>query len=195
MNPPEEYVPIGLSCGPAWFLRKLGKRKKAYPFDWAVTPMASVYHLIKNNFEGFMEDPLICEPVHRKFFDEKDESDNPRLISTDQLIYPVICSQYNVLFPHHFTSISPDSLLAVKGKIDMRVQRLRSVLNSPHGATLVYQIIKPNSWQAERYEEQSLSMKIFNEEENLVYVNKLQNLLPPSFKFIELKELRKLHNI
>jgi hypothetical protein len=47
------FIPIGVDCGNADFLRKIGLRKSAYPFDWIVT-YNGISDIIKNDFIDYL---------------------------------------------------------------------------------------------------------------------------------------------
>ena len=94
------FIPIGADCKPARILKAKGLRVFAFPFDWIVCPIYTIYKLLSNNFKGFMEDIIILEKDNRILFNENDE--NMELIVSNTKIYPVIDIQYDILFPHDF---------------------------------------------------------------------------------------------
>lgn len=51
-----EIIPLGATCSIAYQLRKFGKRKKAYPFDWVrINNLAVVTNLIESDFTSFFD--------------------------------------------------------------------------------------------------------------------------------------------
>ena len=51
-----EIIPLGSTCSIAFQLRKLGKRKNAYPFDWVrINNLATITNLIDSDFSGFLD--------------------------------------------------------------------------------------------------------------------------------------------
>ena len=49
------YVPIGMRCGPTYFLRGKGLRLKAYPFDWNCASLKIIYDILSNLTIIFMK--------------------------------------------------------------------------------------------------------------------------------------------
>jgi len=47
------FIPIGVDCGNAGFLKENNLRSSAFPFDWIVT-YDGVSKIIKDNFKGFV---------------------------------------------------------------------------------------------------------------------------------------------
>lgn len=51
-----EIIPIGSTCSIAYQLKKLGIRKKAFPFDWVrINNLALVTNLIETDFKNFFQ--------------------------------------------------------------------------------------------------------------------------------------------
>ena len=123
------YIPIGIDCSISHYLRHVGLRYEAFPFDWNVTPITSALSLIENNFEGFLEfDNLqFLPPTKRLLFEENDLVVN----ITNDIITPVVCRRYGMLFPHDFSEAGPQDYVKVKQKYDRRIQRLKDVMTGP----------------------------------------------------------------
>ena len=95
------YIPIGVDCSASHYLRAIDRRREAYPFDWNVTPISSAIQLIANGFQGFLEREtlLFLPPTKRLRFDENGID----LKITNEIVTPVICLRYKILFAHDFS--------------------------------------------------------------------------------------------
>jgi hypothetical protein len=124
-------------------------RKYALPFDWNITPTQSVIKLLDNNFENFLnkENLYWCPPTRRLLFTEN----NHELIVSDQEITPVICTKYNMLFPHDFINASEQTYYEVWQKYYRRIERLRALLESSQYVIFVAVDEELNEWQAKQY--------------------------------------------
>lgn len=147
---PDRYIiPLGLNCDVAHFLRKNGLRKSAFPFDWNITPIETVIQLIENDFEDFLSPHNLTylSPTPRVLF--KEEGTNLEFI--DEMITPVICRKYRMLFPHDFSAGGELDLESVQSKYRNRIDRLRNLLSSDKKLTFVVQNGTLNDWQNEQY--------------------------------------------
>ncbi|GEM_PF-4977896 len=144
------YIPIGIDCSAAHYLRKKQLRKHAFPFDWNVTPIQSALELIQNNFKDFLveENLLFLKPTPRLLFEENGSD----LKITDELITPVICKKYNMLFPHDFSKDGLMDLPKVQEKYEKRIKRIQNLLKSKQYKCFIFCNNKINSWQKEQYE-------------------------------------------
>lgn len=171
------YVPIGTSCWPTHMLRKHGLRKSAYPFDWQITPLKSVYELLKNNFDGFMDDLLVGSRIYRWHYVESDNPDNPNMRRSRAKVYSVICKKYNILFPHYFDDVDESTIFRIKKKMEKRITRLINLTKSGADVCLVYSIDGGNDWQRQCYEEQNINLNVLDKDKNREYVTKLKELV------------------
>ena len=89
------FIPIGADCSPARILKTKGLRVFSFPFDWIVCSIYTIYKLLSNNFEGFMENIIILDKDNRILFNENDE--NMELIVSNMKIYPVFDIQYDII--------------------------------------------------------------------------------------------------
>lgn len=184
-----EIIPIGVNCDIAHFLRKNSLRGSAYPFDWSITPLKTVIELIENGFEGFLsEDNLVyLQPVQRILFKEY-ETD---LEITDDIITPVLCRRYNMLFPHDFSVNAKVDLVEVQKKYEKRTQRLLNILDSEKEVWFVRHETQLNAWQLAQYHSAGLTFDkdAKNLESNLT--NVLRRKYPLlNFRLLELNEFK-----
>ncbi|HEB7545865.1 DUF1796 family putative cysteine peptidase [Campylobacter coli] len=169
------FIPIGSNCEVSWFLQKNGLRKQAFPFDWSVTPMESVMKILnyivnlKNNFtyEHFFKDSKILDeiwegvqmlkednliflpPTKRLLF--ANDTDSPKLI--DEIITPVFCKKYNILYPHDFSYKGEGDLKMVQTKYKRRFERLvKSLIFQDYNIIFLYNTSPLNEWQRGQYE-------------------------------------------
>lgn len=121
-------VPIGTDCLVVHYLRSQGMRVQAYLFDWNVTTPCCAIELMKNGFDEFIseENLLFLPSTKRKLFSEK----NLDLKIAAEVITPVICQRYEILFPHDFSSIGRQDLPSVRRKYERRTLRLIKLLNT-----------------------------------------------------------------
>ncbi|MEM9161802.1 MAG: DUF1796 family putative cysteine peptidase, partial [Cyanobacteria bacterium P01_F01_bin.4] len=108
------FIPIGVDCSVTHYLRKQKMRVQAFPFDWNVTPISSAISLIQNGFTDFMEEQnlLFLPPVKRMLFEENGID----LKVVDDIITPVVCKKYKILFPHDLSAAGKNDLPTVKQK-------------------------------------------------------------------------------
>lgn len=168
-------IPIGVDCSISHYLRRQGKRLQAFPFDWNVTPLSSAISLIKNGFVDFMEEDnlIFLPPVNRMLFAENGID----LKVSKEIITPVVCKKYKILFPHDFSRKGKEELFLVKKKYERRICRLKSLLEQSEKVLLVYNLRNINHWQLDQYKSSGIEFTS----------DKLQDL----YKDFEI--LRKLH--
>ncbi len=143
------YIPIGADCTAARYLREQELRSFALPFDWIVIPPTSAITLIHNNFEGYFNrwQLKFLRRTPRVLIDETDSE----LKFLDELITPVVCKRFHILYPHDFSKRGRWDYRKVKAKYQKRIQRLRDLLHSDTPKTLIYHPAEPNPWQIEQY--------------------------------------------
>lgn len=146
----KKLIPIGIDCSATHLLRSKGLRLEAYPFDWTVTPLSSAMELIENGFEGFMdlENLEFLPPTNRLLFEENGID----LKISKEIITPVICKRYGMLFPHDFSEKGIDDYEKVRGKYERRIQRFKSSIENSDQVRFIYNIANLNDWQKEQYE-------------------------------------------
>lgn len=152
------YIPIGFDCSISHYLRKVDLRKNALPFDWNVTPCMSALSLIKNDFEHFLNFDDLCflPPTKRLLFEE--DGLNTKIIN--DMITPVVCRRYGMLFPHDFSEAGADDYERVKDKYKRRISRFRDIISSPVAKVFIFSQGSPNDWQREQYK---LSGQLFQD--------------------------------
>ena len=142
-------IPIGMNCEVAHQLRELGARSDAYPFDWTVTPMRSVIELVENEFDDFLEERNLTflPAVPRMLF----QDDGSVVKISNELVTPVVCRRYSILFPHDFSVKGVEDLPDVRTKYARRIERFRNALSSNQRMILSFVNHPPNEWQAAQY--------------------------------------------
>lgn len=146
----EIYIPIGTNCSIASYLRHIGYRKEAFPFDWTVTPIQSAIELINNGFEDFFkkENLVFLEPTNRLLFKENGID----VQVSEEIITPVYDKRYNILFVHDFSENAQEEYELVKEKYMKRIKRIKDVLEDKTiKISFVYDNTEPNKWQKEQY--------------------------------------------
>lgn len=121
------YIPVGINCNVALFLRARGMRREAMPFDWNVCTLDRISALLETGFENWMGD-LEYLPGKEKHCMDGGGAGKP--------IRRVWCNACGVLFRHDFfeairgieTIATIES--AVREKYRTRIRRLDRVLRS-----------------------------------------------------------------
>lgn len=182
MKENKTYIPIGIDCSISHYLRGNNLRNQAFPFDWNVTPTAAALALVKNKFEGFLDLPNLqfLPPTKRLLFEE----DGIHLKSTNDIITPVICHRYGILFPHDFSEAGIEDLENVKIKYERRINNMLQLIEEGHNIEFIYHNGNPNLWQLEQYNLAGKSFKTVSESEIKTIFNalQLQNASIISFK-------------
>lgn len=150
MNNNVYYVPIGNNCRVAWYLQSVGLRNCAFPFDWSVSPIESVFEIIKTDFKNFFDlNNFIFLPSTKRFLFENDE-DEPKLV--DDVITPVYDQKFHILYVHDFSEKGKKEYEEVKRKYQRRVERLQKILkNKKNKIIFIYDNSDINQWQESQY--------------------------------------------
>lgn len=145
-----ELVPLGVDCRISHVLRGRGLRLTAFPFDWNVAPIASAIELLSNDFADFLnpDNLVFLPPVDRLLFDE----DGAEMQMKNDVITPVVCTRYRMLFPHDFSKAGREDLPAVRDKYARRVERLTELLHSTLRLVFIAHDRELNSWQMQQYD-------------------------------------------
>lgn len=146
----EYIISLGFDCSAARYIRRIGKRKLAFPFDWAVTPIQSAIELFRTDFKDFLNenDLIFLPPTPRKLIDDNDIE----IIVTRDLITPCISKKYNILLPHDFTKEGSKDLSMVKDKYHKRINRMYDLFKeTDNNFIFVAHNDFPHEWQQERY--------------------------------------------
>lgn len=133
-----EFVSLGCNCDVAHLLRYSGLRKKAYPFDWCITPNETIVTLIENDFSDFVNvnNLTFSEPHKALFF----EGEGGRTVESDKVVVTAYCSRYNMSFPHDFPDSNSDTCSRVVDKYNARISRFVDLMK---GDKVVVFILKP----------------------------------------------------
>lgn len=181
------YIPIGnASCSISHKLIKKNLRKNAYPFDWLCCPQKGLYNLIKNDFNNFLEDIIICKKEHGRYLD-----DSGVIKFNKDYIYPIISKEYKLLFLHDFKNLSETEFKTVKSKYSRRIKRLLDLLKSKDEVIFVHDskpLIRQNRLI---YRKNNIKYKELYDTEN--YLDKIINLIKDKFskdiKIISINDL------
>lgn len=115
------HIPVTFDCAGANALVDKHLRKTAFPFDWNIAPLHSIYNLIKNDFKGFLDKKYLV--YSSKSFSHK--YDNEREV--DNLI-PVFDTKYGFLFVHDFTL--DDTYDIIYDKYKNRINRFKHIVKN-----------------------------------------------------------------
>jgi hypothetical protein len=183
------YIPIGSNCEIAHFLKSKNLRFFAFPFDWNCAPLKSIYNLLLNNFDLFLENIFIGERIHRLYFDDNETETK---IEKD-FIYPVICKKYLILFPHDYKSMDHQSLADVKQKYKKRIERFNNTMsNDELEIVMVYCNIdfNLNEWQKSVYDKFIIDTELLKKD-NDIFIDKIKKFYnyKKNFQIISLEEL------
>jgi len=179
------FIPIGSSCSVASYLRHIGYRREAFPFDWTVTPIDSAINLINNDFEDFFEKKnlVFLEPTNRLLFRENGID----VEVSEEIITPVYDKEHHILYVHDFSKNAKEEYDMVKEKYSKRVNRLKEVYNNENiNITFIFDNTKPNDWQQEQYANANYEFK-----ELLISDLKNINIQRKNINIISLKDFKK----
>ena len=185
MKEEKTYIPIGINCSISHYLRSNKLRHQAFPFDWNITPITTALSLINNKFENFLnlQNLQFLPPAKRLLFAE----DGINLKSTNDIITPVICHHYGILFPHDFSVAGIDDYTLVKDKYSRRIENLMSLIEDEKNIVFIYHVERPNVWQLEQYR---LSGEKFKVNSELEIKNVFKSLNLKNVKLMSFDDLR-----
>ena len=175
------YIPLGTNCKPSQWLRDKNLRKAAYPLDWVVCPMTSSITLIENDFDDFLnyQNLIYLPPRRRYLFNQGTE------VFREDVVTPVICTKYNILFPHDFSVEGSKDYKTVKDKYNRRIERFIKIKDSRTDFHFIYELSELNEWQRTCYEEANTSFNHLNE---LTLIKMLNHF--KEYKFMSLETLK-----
>jgi len=141
----QNLIPIGFDCSVAATLRELNKRKCAYPFDWNIVNLNSVYNIIQSidisndEFSNFLEYNSII--FGNKSYTHKYENEN---VSTSLVeLRPFFCKNKGILFVHdlkesEFKECKKIAIEKIRSKYIKRLKILKTALLSNEENIFVY---------------------------------------------------------
>jgi len=185
------FISIGSNCDVASRLRSFNARLMAFPFDWNLCSLCMIYNILKNDFDGFLSNIYIGDEIKRFYIDEKCSSSN-------EIIIPVICKRYNVMFPHDLKK--NENIDNVKNKYMRRISRFREMINDT--SKTIYLVHNNNTfglndWQKEvycKYNKDILTDILdFNSNEYLLKIHSLFKH-KPNINIIGLGEVKSIIN-
>jgi len=167
------YIPIGSNCDISHFLRANNLRFCAFPFDWNCASLQSIYNILINNFNLFLEDIYIGERIHRLYIDDtgQDETNIEK-----EFIYPVICKKYLILLPHDYKSIDNEHLVKIKQKYEKRIERFNNYINNNELELIMLYCninFNLNEWQKSVYNKFNIDTKLLQKDNN-IYIDKIK---------------------
>ncbi len=116
------YISLGSSCSVAYQLQKLNLKKESLPFDWIrANDISFVLYLIKNNFNGFLNN-LVHVKDDDKFPYIEDGEDFDKVVDKHTKIYK---NEYLGFFHDFKENITFEM---VKEKYDRRIKRFYDVI-------------------------------------------------------------------
>jgi len=198
------YIPIGIACEVAAVLRKKNIRKFAFPFDWGVTPIESVYECVVNNFDGLLNDIWFDETL-KHTYGSYDDIGGRLKTHTDvngrkRPTIPVICKRYNICFPHYYTDTTESTIEQVKQKMKRRVSVFQNMINSQNNLVFVYENdprgpvpLKSDSKLKDSFDRYGYNFeRLFDEDNFATYLAKIRELFnKPNMKIVHLSKLAK----
>lgn len=182
-----EYIPIGMNCSVTFCIKNKKLRTQAYPFDWQITSTKSFWEACSNNFDGLLEDIWIGPGIERYYIVENVQ--DPKV--SNELIYPVICKTYNILFPHYCLGTSHEDIQSVRVKMRKRIDTFNSVINDNNiHKKFVYTFASLNEWQKSCYNAAGTDLNMFSKKAYTEYLNKAVRLFSnQNIKFANKTEL------
>jgi hypothetical protein len=152
-----------MNCSIAEFLRKTKLRRCALPFDWSITPVASALSLIENRFQGFLEPEnlVFLNTTKRVLY----EDDGVTLMKSNEVVTPVVCRRYGILFPHDFSARGRDDLDDVRVRYERRIERLLKLIDENKKMHMVYVQRPLLRWQRKQYRAAGVRYQTLREDE------------------------------
>lgn len=144
INEDPVVISLGYRCQVALQLRIHNLRKEAFPFDWMITPFESLYRLLENDFEDFLQPEKL---IFRKRFLYQDDW------GEFKGSYPHIWeSKYNLLLRHDFDLLDNfiEQYSVVASKYERRIIRFYNTLNSGKHVYFFRRVITKNQAQVLR---------------------------------------------
>lgn len=117
------FIPLGQDCSVADALRRINKRKEAYPFDWMRYKVSVILQCIKENFKSFLKNTRKHETsvIDNYGFEYPHDFKTVNIEKyTDSLIYPEaeIASDWETWLP------------VIEEKYKRRIQRFHDTMHS-----------------------------------------------------------------
>ena len=161
MNDRIHIVPVGTNCELSHRLRTLGARPFACPFDWNVTPVTTAIEMILDGWQEMLavENLTFLPPENRQLFTESGTD----LKVSDEVITPVVCRRFKILYPHDFSSNGLSDLPHVREKYVRRFERLMHLLKEGNRVLLAFNDVSPNSWQSQQFKTAGVSFPTLTE--------------------------------
>jgi hypothetical protein len=149
---PKQYriVPLGSDCFVTHQLRAKQLRSEALPFDWNVTPIQTVMSLFASSFRGFLSlnSLIFLPPTRRLLFEE----DGLNVTISNDIITPVVCRKYNMLFPHDFPVEGEAVYDEIIKKYHRRINRLQELCLGDLPILFVAHNGLLNEWQKKQFD-------------------------------------------
>ena len=131
---PHYYIPITADCDGSLKLRSKNLRFEAFPFDWNVKTIDSIYNLIKNNFNDLFTNKEMFIYGKKMYYDKYDNLHNDKRDLT-----PVYNKLYKILFIHDFYNYNDCCYFSIKEKYEKRIERFIKVIeNKNNYITFIY---------------------------------------------------------
>lgn len=183
------FISIGSNCDVSSTLRNYGVRQMAFPFDWNLTSLYMVYNILHNNFKDYLSDVYIGESTERLYIDDNRKT-------SGELIIPIICKKYNVLFPHDMKI--NESINEVQNKYLRRIERFKEIINDK--SKIIYLVYHNprfclNEWQRSVYKQydENILDKI-NDFSPAEYISKIKEIFKDKSN-VHIIQLQKMRSI
>lgn len=163
-----EYIPIGNLCWSAHTLREKNLRFNAYPFDWTCNCLDSIIKMMKDDFKYILDynNLIFYEPIKRLLYIEDSTNINKLEYDTNSLLYPVLDTKYNIIYPHDFT-YNNDNTNIVINKYKRRCKRLLNVLNSNIDIIFIYDNDPCDDFYKDLYKKANIDIEKINSHDQL----------------------------
>jgi hypothetical protein len=130
MNIEKIYIPITFDCSGANTLRDKNLRIEAYPFDWNIKTIDSIYNIINNDFIDLFSNEFLI--YSKKSFKHKYDNNN----NDYKDLIPVFNIKYNILFVHDFNI--EDNFDIIFNKYKKRIDRFINIINNYDNIIFIY---------------------------------------------------------
>ena len=116
------YIPLTFDCSGANALRDKNLRVEAFPFDWNIKTIDSIYNLIKNDFNDLFKKEYLLYG-NNTFIHKYDNNNNEY-----KNLIPVYNINYKILFVHDFSNITEENYLHNSEKYMKRIHKMINIL-------------------------------------------------------------------
>jgi hypothetical protein len=81
-----KFIPFGYRCSSAGLLKELNVKKESYPFDWLISRLPIIKHIITNNFIEFLNKNNYLK-INTKTIHYTNDNNENKIICEEKILY------------------------------------------------------------------------------------------------------------